>query len=47
MEENNSRLVVQGNAFYEIDLNCLRMRRKNEKKDPENPEKKKKNRQRD
>ena len=24
MKENNEKLVIEGNAFYEIDLECVR-----------------------
>ena len=28
MKENNEKLVIDGNAFYEIDLECVREKEK-------------------
>lgn len=44
MEEKKQRLVLDGNAFYEIDLECLREKEKKGKE--QNIKKEKRNRQR-
>ena len=44
MEEKKQRLVLDGNAFYEIDLECLREKEKKRKE--QTIKKEKRNRQR-
>lgn len=41
MKEKKGRLIIEGNAFYEIDEECLKRK---EKKEPRMTEQKKKNR---
>lgn len=48
MEAKTSRLVIEGNAFYEIDMDCIRKREERKKEESEMsnrmPEKDKENR---
>lgn len=46
MEENNHRLILEGNAFYEIDMGCMEEKRKKQQKDVKEKEKPKGKRQR-
>ena len=40
MRRENEKLIIDGNAIYELDLECVR--RKNQQKDKENEENKRK-----
>lgn len=31
MQQNKSRLIIDGNAFYELDMDCVRCREKKNK----------------
>ena len=39
MEEKSQRVVKEGNAFYEIDLECLEKKKKEEARKQKQPEK--------
>lgn len=39
MEEKKEKLVLNGNAFYEIDLQCIKKREQEEKKKKEEQQK--------
>lgn len=43
MEPQKHRLVIEGNAFYEIDMDCVR-RKEETKKEPKEQSKKKQRR---
>ncbi|MFR3766427.1 MAG: hypothetical protein ACLTWG_01330 [Blautia sp.] len=43
MKEEKHRIILEGNAFYEIDLECLNEKKQNKEKD-ENKEQKEKQR---
>lgn len=32
MKENNEKLVIEGNAFYEIDMECVREKEQKKKR---------------
>ena len=32
MKENNEKLVIEGNAFYEIDMECVREKKKKKRR---------------
>nr|WP_296155720.1 hypothetical protein [uncultured Blautia sp.] len=39
MEEKKEKLILNGNAFYEIDLQCIKKREQEEKKKKEEQQK--------
>ena len=43
MEEKKEKLVLNGNAFYEIDLQCIKKREQEEKKKKEEQQKRQRN----
>lgn len=44
MEDNKHKLILDGNAFYEIDLTCLNKKKKKEKENPNKKPSKKRQR---
>ena len=44
MKEEKHRIILEGNAFYEIDLECLNEKKQNKEKKDENKEQKEKQR---
>lgn len=46
MENKNQKLILDGNSFYEIDMECLKVKRKTEQKEEQNKENNQRKRQR-